>query len=144
VRKIVLLFLLVASALATATPAAAAIFVRLTTTSAHHGGVLRAVGNAAHMPLYALPAARMPCARYGTCSPTPIHRDAAPRRKAFVLLGYTPGATGGFTPTQPFSIRLPETLRLGRYKVFVWCAMCGGSLIIAGNDSSGQTLRVLR
>jgi hypothetical protein len=138
------LLLLVAAALVTATPAAAAIFIRLTTTSAHHGGVLRAVGNAAHMPLYALPAARMPCAQYRTCSPKPIHRDAAPRRKPFVLLGYTPGSTSGFRPTQPFSIRLPQTLRPGRYKVFVWCAMCGGSLIVAGDGPSGQTLRVLR
>jgi hypothetical protein len=47
-------------------------------------------------------------------------------------------------PAQRFSIRLSRALRPARYKIFVWCAMCGGSLIIAGNDSSGQTLRVIR
>jgi len=141
-RTCVLVLALIA-ALATTTPAGAAIFIRLTTTTVHRGGVLRLTGDAAHMQLYALPSARMPCARYGTC-PEPVHRDAPPKRAPFVFLGYTPGATDGFMPTQAFAIRLARALRPGYYKVFVWCAPCGGSLIVAGNDSSGQTLHVLR
>jgi hypothetical protein len=105
----VLLFLLVASALATATPAAAAIFVRLTTTSAHHGGVLRAVGNAAHMPLYALPAARMPCARYGTVRRHPFiemrHRDE--RRSC----------SSDTRQVRPAGSRLPSRFRFGSLRL---------------------------
>jgi hypothetical protein len=126
--------------LAMVSPAAAAIFIRLTTTAVPRGGVVRFVGDAAHMPLYALPASRMPCARYGTCPPV-IHR-AAPPRRPFVFLGEIPAASGP-RPTRSFRIRLPRSLRPGRYKVFVWCAECGGSLIVAGTDSSGQTLHVL-
>jgi hypothetical protein len=141
-RRTLIPVLALITALATATPATAAIFIRLTTTTVHRGGTLRLVGDAAHMPLYALPAARMPCARYGTC-PAPIHRAAAPKKEPFVFLGYTP-VGGGVMPTRGFSIRLPRALRLGAYKVFVWCARCGGSLIVAGPDASGQTLHVVR
>ena len=130
-----------AVALATATDATAAVFIRLTTTAVHRGGVLNLVGNADHMPLYALPRARLSCARRDTC-PGPIHRAARPKRP-FVFLGYTPTAPSESTPTQWFSVPLPRALRPGRYKVFVWCQTCGGSLIIAGSNSSGQTLRVL-
>ena len=126
------------AALAAATPADAAIFIRLTTTSTHRGGIVRLAGNADHMPMYALPAARMPCARYGTCQAAPIHR-ASPPERPFVFLGDTPSGSGR---PRPFAIRLPRMVRPGRYKVFVWCQTCGGSLIIAGSDSSGQTLRV--
>jgi hypothetical protein len=142
-RRVLVPVLALITALATATPATAAIFIGLTTTTVHRGGTLRLVGDAAHMPLYALPAARMPCARHGTC-PAPIHRAAAPRREPFVFMGYTPGATDGMLPLRAFSIRLPRALRPGGYKVFVWCAMCGGSLIVAGSDASGQTLHVVR
>ena len=143
-RRALVPVLALITALATTTPATAAIFIRLTTTAVHRGGILRLVGDAAHMPLYALPAARMPCARNGIC-PAPIHRAAAPKRKPFVFLGYTtPGATVGVMPTRESSIRLPRSLRPGRYKVFVWCATCGGSLIVAGSDASGQTLHVVR
>jgi hypothetical protein len=134
--------LVVVAALAAATPAPAAISIRLATSTVHRGGSLRLLGDAAHMPLYALPAARMPCARSDTCA-EPIHRAAAPKRKPFVFLGYTPGATAGMAPSRTFSIRLPRALRPGAYKVFVWCAACGGSLIVAGPDSSGQTLHVV-
>jgi hypothetical protein len=126
-------------ALALATPAVGAIFVRLAATTVPRGGALRLVGNANHMALYALPAARMPCARYDTCSGAPIHRTTPPKRP-FVFLGTTPS---GSTRMRGFAVRLPRTLRPGRYKIFVWCKSCGGSLIIAGRDASGQTLRVL-
>ena len=45
-----------------------------------------------------------------------------------------------------FTIRLPRAMGIGRYVVFVWCASCGGSLINAAADASGQpqTLEVLR
>lgn len=132
----------VAVALAAAAPATAAIFIVLTTTTVHRGGVVQFEGNAKHMPLYALPAARMPCARHGTCPMAPIHRARRPKRP-FVFLGYAPAAPRGSIRTRTFTIPLPRTLRPGRYKVFVWCRACGGSLIVAGGDSSGQTLRVL-
>jgi hypothetical protein len=118
-------------------PAAGAVFVQLSTLTVPRGGVVRLVGDAVHMPLYALPASLMPCARYGTCS-DPIHRTRPPKGKPFTFLGYTPSITA-----HAFSVRLPRALRPGHYKVFVWCGPCGGSLIIAGADSSGQTLRVV-
>ncbi len=142
-RRALVPVLVLITALATATPANAAIFIRLTATTVHRGGILRLVGDAAHMPLYALPAARMPCSRYGTCL-APIHRAAAPKREPFVFLGHTPGVTTGMMLPREFSIRLPRSLRPGGYKVFVWCATCGGSLIVAGSDASGQTLHVVR
>jgi hypothetical protein len=128
--------------LATAAPAGAALGLRLIDETVARDGVLRLSGNAQHMPLYALPAKRMPCARYGTC-PSPIHRKAAPKRRPYVFLGYTSAGTSGLTAARTFRLRLPHDLRPGRYKVFVWCALCGGSLIVVGSDSSGQTLRVL-
>ena len=79
-------------------------------------------------------------ARYGPCSGAPIHRTTPPKRP-FVFLATTPS---GPTRTRGFAVRLPATLRPGQYKIFVWCKSCGGSLIVAGRDSSGQTLRVLR
>jgi hypothetical protein len=130
-------------AFASVPAATAAIFVRLTATTVHRGGVLRLVGNASGMPLYALPAARMPCARFNTCT-EPIHRTMAPR-SPFVFLGRAPVApSNSAMPTRPFAIRLPGSLRPGRYKIFIWCKACGGSLIVAGTDASGQSLRVLR
>lgn len=42
------------------------------------------------------------------------------------------------------AIRLPRALKPGRYKVFVWCAKCGHTLLIAGSDDNGQTLHVIR
>jgi hypothetical protein len=141
-RALVLVGLFLIS-LASVTGATGAIFVRLTATTVHRGGVLRLVGDAAGMPLYALPAARMPCARFGTCT-EPIQRATSPKRP-FVFIGRVPaGSSSNTTPTQPVAIRLPRRLQAGRYKIFVWCERCGGSLIIAGTDSSGQTLRVLR
>jgi hypothetical protein len=61
----------------------------------------------------------MPCARFGTCA-EPIHRAVAPKRP-FIFLGRAPAARSGAIPTRPFAIRLPRSLRPGRYKVFVWC-----------------------
>jgi hypothetical protein len=141
-RALVLIAVLVV-ALATATAAGAAIFLRLGTVSANRGGIVQLVGNADHMPLYALPNARMPCARHNTCPAAPIHL-AAPPKRPFVFLGHTPDVDRLLPPTRAFQIRLPRALRPGLYKVFVWCRPCGGSLIIVGRDSSGQTLRVRR
>jgi len=142
-RALVIAVVLVV-ALATATNATAAIFIRLTTTTVQRGGILHLVGNADRMPLYALPAARIPCARYGTCPAAPIHR-AAPPKRPFVFLGYTPVALNEAMPTRAFSIRLPRALRPGRYKVFVWCEMCGGShhrrKRLVGADASHPRLR---
>jgi hypothetical protein len=140
-RRALVFGLALIAATSLAEPAAGAVFIRLSTLKVHRGGVLRLVGDADHMPLYALPASLMPCARYGTCS-DPIHRTKQPRRKPFTFLGYTPSNAG--MTARAFTLRLPRALKAGRYKIFVWCSRCGGSLIVAGADSSGQTLHVLR
>jgi hypothetical protein len=142
-RALAFVGVMIAMAVAAA-PAAGAVFIRVTTLRVHAGEVVRLVGDAARMPLFALPASRMPCAKYGTCV-GPIHRAKAPTRSPFVFLGYTPGAATGMIRPHAFVIRLPRALRPGKYLVFVWCASCGGSLIVAGSDPSGQpqTLDVL-
>jgi hypothetical protein len=129
------------AALVAAGSASAAIFIRLTATTVHRGGVLLVNGNAEAMPLYALPVARMPfCMRHNTCS-QPMRR-ATPPSAPFVGIGRAPGESAGFATTRTFAVRLPRGLHPGRYKVFVWCEMCGGTLIPAGDNLSGQTLRV--
>jgi hypothetical protein len=121
-----------------ASPAYAAIFIRLATVHVHRGASVRIIGNVAHMPLYALPIRRMPCIKNGTCTDEPIHRVTAPGRP-FILLGRAPGKESGrMTSTRAFSLRLPRRIHAGRYVVFVWCVSCGGSLISAGTNSSGQ------
>jgi hypothetical protein len=124
--------------LVVASPASAAIFMRLATVHVHRGGVVRIFGNPRHMPLYALPVRKMPCIRSHTCTGY-IHRTKVPRRP-FVLLGRAPGKASGNYDYAPraFTIRLPGALPAGRYVVFVWCASCGGSLINAGTNPSGQ------
>lgn len=119
-------------------PASAAIFMRLGIVHVHRGGVVRIFGNPRHMPLYALPVRKMPCIRSYTCAGY-IHRTTVPRRP-FVLLGGAPRMANNnydYTP-RAFTIRLPRALLAGKYVVFVWCASCGGSLISAGTNPSGQ------
>jgi hypothetical protein len=124
--------------LVVASPASAAIFMRVATAHVQRGGVVRMYGNPRQMPLYALPARKMPCIRSHTCAGF-IRRATAPRRP-FVLLGRAPGKAAGNYDYVPraFTIHLPRTLAVGRYVVFVWCAACGGSLISAGTNPSGQ------
>jgi hypothetical protein len=135
-RALAFVGVMIAMAVAAA-PAAGAVFIRVTTLRVHVGGVVHLVGDAARMPLFALPASRMRCARYGICT-GPLHRAKAPTRAPFIFLGYTPGANTQMTQPHPFVIRLPRALRAGKYVVFVWCSSCGGSLIVAGSDPSGQ------
>jgi hypothetical protein len=135
-RALALVGAMVVMAVAAA-PAVGAVFIRVTTLRVHTGGVARLVGDATRMPLFALPASRMPCAKYNTCV-GPIHRAKEPTRSPFVFLGYTPGATTGMIRPRLFSLRLPRALHAGKYVVFVWCRSCGGSLIVAGSDPSGQ------
>ena len=121
-----------------AAPASAAIFIRIATVHVHREGLVRIVGNARHMPLYALPAHRMPCIKvYAACQP--MRRATAPRRP-FILLGRAPGKLGAHYDytSRSFTMRLPRALPAGKYVVFVWCASCGGSLIPAGTNPSGQ------
>lgn len=128
----------VGAVLVLAAPASAAIFIRLATVHVHRGGLLRIVGNARHMPLYALPARKMPCIRvYATCPP--IRRATAPSRP-FILLGRAPGKVSANYDymSRRFTMRLPRALPAGKYVVFVWCASCDGSLISAGTNPSGQ------
>jgi hypothetical protein len=131
-----------------ASPAAAAIFLRLATIHVQRGGVVRVFGNPRHMPLYALPVRRMACiVGHYTC-PGAIRRTTVPRRP-FVMLGHAPGTTGNpyaydYTP-RAFTIRLPRALPAGKYVVFVWCSACGGSLIPAWKEGfEPQTLNVRR
>ena len=136
----------VGAVLVVASPASAAIFMHLTTVHVQRGGLVRIFGNARHMPLYALPVQKVSCIRSNTCTGL-IHRTRAPRRP-FVLLGRAPGKAGAgydYTP-RAFTMRLPRALPAGKYVVFVWCASCGGSLISAGTNPSGQpqTLDVRR
>jgi hypothetical protein len=144
-RRIRAFVLSVVAAAVLATPAAGAVFIKLATNRVQRGGMVRVVGNAAHLAVYALPARHMPCANYGTC-PGPIHRATAPNGPPFIFLGYTPGTTTEMTSTRSFVIRLPRALPPGPYFLFVWCRPCGGSLIVAASDPSGQpeTLHVLR
>lgn len=121
-----------------ASPAAAAVFMRLATVHVHRGGVVRIIGNPRQMPLYALPARKMQCIRSHTCAGF-IHRTTVPRRP-YILLGRAPGTANkpyDYTP-RAFTIRLPRALPAGKYVVFVWCASCGDSLISAGTNASGQ------
>ena len=113
-----------------APPATGAVFIRLITTSVHRGGLVRIESDADRLAVYALPARRLPCARDDTCS-DPIHRSRRPSGAPFVFLGRTQNA-------RSFAIRLSPTMRAGRYFVFVWCAACGNSLIVAGTDPSGR------
>jgi len=124
--------------LVVASTASAAIFMRLSTSHAHRGGIVRIFGNPRHMPLYALPIRKLPCIKHNTCTGL-IHRATLPKRP-FVLLGRAPGEGSGdyAPPPRAFTIRLPEALSAGKYAVFVWCAPCGGSLISAGTNPSGQ------
>jgi len=131
------LVLVVIAALTAAASATAAVFVLLRTTTVHRGGVVRLVGSADRLPLYVLPVARYPCARTNTCT-EPLHRTSPPKRPYF-FIGRAPAASAG----RAFRLRLPEAVRPGNYKVFVWCKRCGGSLIVAGRDASGQTLHVI-
>jgi hypothetical protein len=137
-RRTLALAGVLAAVLVVASPASAAIFMRLATVHAHRGGLVHIFGNPRHMPLYALPARKMPCIRvYAACQP--MRRATAPRRP-FILLGRTPGkVSANYEHTsRAFTIRLPHALPAGKYVVFVWCASCGGSLISAGTNPSGQ------
>jgi len=127
-------------ALAAAAPAGAAIFVRLTTTVTQRGGILRGIGNGGGMPLYVLPVNRVPfCMRHNVCD-GPL-RSARVPRPPYLPIGRLPtGRTS--VATRAFALRLPRTVAPGRYKVFVWCRLCGGTLLVAGTNA-GQTLRVL-
>ena len=130
--------------LVVASPASAAIFIRLSGVHVHRGGPVRLFGNPRHMPLYALPVRKLPCMKHNTC-PGAIHRATVPRRP-FVLLGRAPGNESANDAPRAFTVRLPRALPAGKYVVFVWCASCGGSLISAGTNPSGQpqTLDVRR
>lgn len=120
-----------------ASPASAAIFMGIVTVHVHRGGLVRIFGNPRHLPLYALPARKLPCVESNTCSGA-IHRTTVPRRP-FVFLGRAPGkARASHDAPRVFGIRLPSALPEGKYVIFVWCASCGGSLISAGTNPSGQ------
>ncbi|HEX9381340.1 MAG TPA: hypothetical protein VF891_07555 [Gaiellaceae bacterium] len=137
------LFVACVVALFAAAPASAAIFLRLTATTIHRGGLLHLAGNPEAMPLYALPLARVPrCMRDGGCAE--LMRRSNPPTRPFVFIGRTPGSSPGFAVVRAFTIRVPRELARGRYKLFVWCRPCGGSLIPVGTNAFGQTLRIVQ
>jgi hypothetical protein len=115
------------AALVVAPTAEAAIYVRLMSTTVHRGGLIRLVSNAHAMPVFAIPAAKLSlCRRYDTCAS--LERRAHPPNKPYVWLGRVPGRG---TSTRSLALRLPRSLEIGRYRIFVWCKPCGGSLIPA-------------
>jgi ABC-type Fe3+-siderophore transport system permease subunit len=137
VRRTLALFGVLAAVLMLGSTASAAIFMRIANVHVQRGGIVRFYGNPRHMPFYALPARKMPCIRSRTCAGF-IHRAAVPQGP-FVLLGHAPGAVSKVDRApRAFTIRLPRALTAGKYVVFVWCAACGGSLISAGTNPSGQ------
>ena len=131
--------------LVVASPAAAAIFMRLATVHAHRGGLVHIFGNPRQMPPYALPARKTPCIRV-FATRQPMRRAIAPRRP-FILLGRAPGkVSANYDYTSRSFTRLPRALPAGKYVIFVWCASRGGSLISAGTNPPGrpQILHVRR
>jgi hypothetical protein len=136
-RKLALVLIVVA-ALTAAASATAAVFLLVTRTTVHRGGVVRFVGYADRLPIYVLPTARYPCAWTNACR-GPLHRTSPPKHP-YVFIGRAPAASA----ERAFRLRLPKAVRPGSYKVFIWCKQCGGSLIIAGSDDNGQTLHVIR
>jgi hypothetical protein len=129
-------------ALVFADAASAAIFLHVTQSTVQRGGRLHLRGNASAMSLYVLPLARASsCVRLDTCA-TLMRRRKAPS-PPFVRVGRTPGTTPGFAATHSFVVRLPGRIPVGRYRLFVWCVPCGGTLIPATAGTLSQTLRVV-
>ena len=128
--------------LALAAPAAADVGIDLTVLKARSGGWLYATSNASGMPVYLIRSALSPapwarCHGNGVCSP----RTRRPPRAPFVRLGRVPG-TSGEIARHTFRLRLPQ-VPAGRYRVFLYCRACGGSLLVSGQTLRGQTLTIL-
>jgi hypothetical protein len=132
--------LVIAVALAAAGAARADVYVIVTTTTVHPGGLLRGTGDGSGLPFYLVPYARRPlvyaCRTNASCAP---RTKRAPRRP-YVYLGRL-RRTRNFYALQHFRFRVPR-VRPGRYAVVIWCRPCGGSLILAGSTGLGQVITV--
>ena len=105
------------------------------------GGVIRGWGAGSGMPVYLAPASagpkRYPCHGSGICEPT---ANRAPG-KPFVFLGRLRRTTNLYA-RQSFSFRVPDDLRSGRYRMYLYCKSCGGSLIQSGSRLEGEIIRI--
>ena len=63
--------------------------------------------------------------------------------KPFVFLG-TLRRTKNVYAGQRFSFHVPSDLLPGRYRMYLYCRPCGGSLIQGGQRLEGETIRVTR
>jgi hypothetical protein len=135
VRKPLLLLVLLALVLVPA--AGADVGITLTTVVVHRCGWIRGVGDGSGLPVYLVPKRFAP-RREGTSEP----RSKRPPRRPFILLGRLRKTRDPYAD-QRFRFRVPR-VRPGRYRVFLYCGPCGGSLIVSGNSFEGQTLRIVR
>ena len=105
------------------------------------GGVIRGWATGSGMPVYLVPASagpkRYPCHRTGICEPTAKRAPGKP----FVLLGRLRRTTNLYA-RQSFGFRVPEDLRPGRYRMYLYCKPCGGSLIQSGSRLEGEIMRI--
>jgi hypothetical protein len=136
VRKPFLLLLLL-PALVLVPAAGADVGITLTTLVVHRCGWIRGVGDGSGLPVYLVPKRFAP-RREGTSEP----RSKQPPRRPFILLGRLRRTRDPYAD-QRFRFRVPR-VRPGRYRVFLYCGPCGGSLIVSGNSLEGQTLRIVR
>jgi hypothetical protein len=107
------------------------------------GGVVQGHGNGSGMAVYLVAAAAGPrrhrCGSNGICEPT----AKKPPGEPFVRLGRL-RRTKDVYAMQTFSFRLPDTIEPGRYRMYLYCRPCGGSLIQSGRNIRGETIRVTR
>ena len=105
------------------------------------GGVIRGWGVGSGMPVYLVPASagpkRYPCRGNGICEPTAEHAPGKP----FAFLGRLRRTTDLYA-RQSFSFRVPDDVRPGRYRMYLYCKSCGGSLIQSGSRLEGEVIRI--
>jgi hypothetical protein len=130
-----------AAALALPVRAQADVGVDVVTKVVPAGGAIR-VRTTAGLPVYAVPAAYAPrrhrCRRNAICEPTTPDAPGPP----FVRLGAVPRLRDPYA-RRTVDLRVPRGLAPGPYRVFVYCAPCGRTLIVSGDRVAGETIRVL-
>jgi hypothetical protein len=130
-----------AAALALPVRAQADVGVDVVTKVVPAGGAIR-VRTTAGLPVYAIPAAYAPrrhrCRRNAICEPTTPGAPGPP----FVRLGAVPRLRDPYA-RRTVDLRVPRGLAPGAYRVFVYCAPCGRTLIVSGDRVAGETIRVV-
>lgn len=134
-RKPLLLLPLVALVLVPS--ASADVGIVLTTLVVHRCGWIRGVGDGSGLPVYLVPNRFAP-RRESSSEPRSTHAPGRP----FIFLGRLRRTRDPYA-NQRFRFRVPR-VRPGRYRVFLYCRPCGGSLIVSGISFEGQTLRIVR